>query len=439
MRAGEVEEQSRIEALEHDVRGARVRVEVDGDHEAEAAHLLHVRQRGQALAHVRPHLLNLLGDAAFRQLAHGGTSGGDGQTAAAERGAVVARRERGRHFFARGAHAHGESRGDALGDGDDVRRDAEMLEAEGVGAATEHAALDLVAHEQRAALLGEATGRLQELGRAGMHAALALHALHHDGADGIPLRFEQGLERRHVVDGRAGEAVGQRPERLLFRRLGRGGQRGERAAMEARIERDDDAGRGLARSRNGGLVGAFGLGARGGALLGVQARKLERAFVRLGAGVGEEASPRRALGFGNARVQQVGHSAGDLAAMLDVIVVAHVHERARLLLERGDERRMAVAEACRPHARHEVKIGAARVVDHLHASSGDELDGLAGVGLHEVGRFEFALLDVGHDVASLLLRSSSSCAASPAWRGAPPAPSQGRGAGYLDPDEPSAA
>ena len=116
-----------------------------------------------------------------------------------------------------------------------------MLEAEGVGAATEHAALDLVAHEQRAALLGEATGRLQELGRAGMHAALALHALHHDGADGIPLRFEQGLERRHVVDGRAGEAVRQRPERLLFRRLGRGGQRGERAAMEARIERDDDA------------------------------------------------------------------------------------------------------------------------------------------------------------------------------------------------------
>ena len=108
------------------------------------------------------------------------------------------------------------------------------------------------------------------------------------------------------------------------------------------------------------------------------------------------------------------NSAGDLAAMLDVIVVAHVHERARLLLERGDERRMAVAEACRSHTRHEVKIGAARVVDHLHAASGDEFDGLAGVGLHEIGRFEFALLDVGHDVTSLLLRSSSSCAASPA-------------------------
>ena len=65
-----------------------------------------------------------------------------------------------------------------------------MLEAERVRAAAVDAALDLVAHEQRAALGRKPADGLQKFRRARMHAALALHALHHDGAHLVALGFE---------------------------------------------------------------------------------------------------------------------------------------------------------------------------------------------------------------------------------------------------------
>ena len=111
--------------------------------------------------------------------------------------------------------------------------------------------------------------------------------------------------------------------------------------MEAAVERDDDARRG---GRGGaGLVlpcpGGAGLHLR--PLAGVQARQLDGALVGLGARVREEALPRLRV-LGGAVVEQVGEAASHFPTAFDVVVVAHVDELFRLLLQRADDGRMAV-------------------------------------------------------------------------------------------------
>ena len=86
----------------------------------------------------------------------------------------------------------------ALGARQDVGHDALLhVREERAGAA--HAALDLVEDQQRVVRGAQAPRRLQERGRAGRHAAFALHRLEDHGADLVAVRGELGFERGDVV------------------------------------------------------------------------------------------------------------------------------------------------------------------------------------------------------------------------------------------------
>jgi hypothetical protein len=114
--------------------------------------------------------------------------------------------------------------------------------------------------------------------------------------------------------------------------LAAGGERRQRAAVEGALEGDDAVALGMA-------VGRL-----------VFARRLDRAFHRLGAGIAEEhdvgeaclAQPLRdALGFGN------------------LVKVGDVPQLLRLLGERGDEMRMRVAERVDGDAGGKIEIALA--------------------------------------------------------------------------------
>ena len=147
---------------------------------------------------------------------------------------------------------------------------AEVLVAEPRAAAAE-AGLDLVDHEEDAALVAEPADALEVLGRRRVHAALALHRLEqHRGHR----RVEGRLERVEVVPGDVPEALGQRLERLVLGGLAGGVERGEGAAVERAEGAHDDVAAPAAE-----LAG-----------------QLEGALVGLGAGVGEEHLAARAVG-----------------------------------------------------------------------------------------------------------------------------------------------
>src|SRR5208337_5664091 len=77
-----------------------------------------------------------------------------GQRTAAEGGAVLSGRNRGGEVFLRQERAERQSRGDRLGDGDDVGYHSEALEGEELAGAAE-AALDLVENERGLVMIRE--------------------------------------------------------------------------------------------------------------------------------------------------------------------------------------------------------------------------------------------------------------------------------------------
>ena len=90
--------------------------------------------------------------------------------------------------------------------------------------------------------------------------------------------------------------------------------------------------------------------------------------------------------------------------MLDVVIVADVHEFCGLLLQGFYERGCAVAQTNNADAANEIEVLFAFVIGEHHAVSAHEFDRLAGEGAHHVFRFKFLLLCEAHGSSLLLMR-----------------------------------
>ena len=123
-------------------------------------------------------------------------------------------------------------------------------------------------------------------------------------------------------------------------------------------------------------------------LLAPTTRGLDCALVGLGAGIGEEDAPLGARHVG----QHVVDALGELAAVLDIVVVAHVDELVCLLLDSRDDFGVVVANAAHADARQEVAVLLAVVVVQARAGTAHELHRLAHERLHEVLGIELLLL-----------------------------------------------
>ena len=181
---------------------------------------------------------------------------------------------------------------------------------------------------------------LQVFGRAGGHPAFALHRLQEHRADIGAMLGELALERRRVVVGQVRDAGGIGTEAGRILRLAAGRHREQRAPVE-RVDRRDDA----------DLVRAV-------PVVRVAARELERRLVRFGAGIAEE----HALGE-----RRVDETLGEPQRRLIREPVGHVPELSRLLRQRLDERRMAMAERGHGHAAREVDVHPAILVPDARA------------------------------------------------------------------------
>ena len=194
------------------------------------------------------------------------------------------------------------------------------------------------------------------------HAALALDRLHHDCAH---VRAHGCVECGAVVGGHGTEAHRQRLEGFLEPVLSRGGQRLHGAAVEAALERDD------------------GLTLRALVLDGPAARRLHRALVGFGAGVGKERLPAILLPC------QAADLLGDLATVLGVEVVGGLQQLAGLLGDGGRHRRVGVTQRAHGNAGEKVEVLCTFVVIEVDALAAHE-ELRAAIGVHHVGGIEFA-------------------------------------------------
>ena len=227
---------------------------------------------------------------------------------------------------------------DALGQADDVRLDTPVLDGQEVTRAT-HPRLDLIRDEKDAVPGGQLPQARQEVVRWNQVAALALDGLDKDrgdafrGRDGVEQLFDTldrlvgGHAARHRRERRMEhlrEQRGEAPALARFRRRQRQGA--ECPAVKRPDERD------IARP-SGGI-----------------ARELHGALDRLGAGVREEDTRRRA------RQDPVLQSLRqlDLRRVVEVRP-GHVDEAFRLLLDRGDNLRVGVARGDDGDAGREVE------------------------------------------------------------------------------------
>ena len=233
-------------------------IEVDGVHKADAADLLDFGNAGKLLAHIFTGFLHMLLKTIGKRVKRCRCSCYR-QAAAAKRGAVVARLIRLCDMGRGSAGAHRHSAGNTLRHGHDIGGYSEMLEAKR-STATEDSGLDLVAHHKSTMLLGKIAHRLQEFLRARMHAAFALDALEHDGADIMPLLLEQAGKGLDIIDRRAYETAGQGLERLLLRRLSSSRKRCEGSSMEAAVKDHDGARSAIERLLDFGIVCSCGTG-----------------------------------------------------------------------------------------------------------------------------------------------------------------------------------
>ena len=132
---------------------------------------------------------------------------------------------------------------------------------------------------------------------------------------------------RHLV-----ETVHRRSETFEIFRRSRGGERRQRAAVEGAFEGDD----------------AIALGGAFREL--IVAHQLDDAFHRFRAGIAEEDEVGKAL-FAQPR--------GELVAVRALEQVRHVPEPGRLLLQGGDQSRVAMAERVDRDARGEIEVALA--------------------------------------------------------------------------------
>ena len=182
-------------------------------------------------------------------------------------------------------------------------------------------------------------------------AALALHRLDQDrgGFRGDRLGRSIDVVERHLV-----EAVDLGPEAFQIFLLAAGGDRRQRAAVEGAFEGD----------------GAIALGMAVHVM--VAARRLDRAFQRLGARIGEE----DLVGEG-----VLDEPLGKPALVGDLVEIGDVPELAGLLGQRRDQMRMAVAERIDGDAAGEIEIALAIGLDQPDTLAPLEREGSTRKGL----------------------------------------------------------
>ena len=184
---------------------------------------------------------------------------------------------------------------------------------------------------------------------------------------------------------------GKRLERLLLRGLRSGCKRCKRSTMEAAIKDHDGSRSAIERLLDPGIVRTRGTSGLFGVLARIQAGKFDSALVCLGSGVCVERLPR----LGACRIpaiEQLGDFTGELAAALDVVVVADMDQTLGLILQGLGDSRMAMAKAAHADTRDEIEVFIALGILDLHALARNELDRLAGKSMHNILRFQFLLL-----------------------------------------------
>ena len=186
-----------------------------------------VTQPGAHALHVREQIL-------VRDGVHDRQSGRAGDRVAAERGAVLTRRQEPGGVAEEQRRAERQAAPEALGQGDDVRFHTLGLAREPVAGASD-ACLDLVDDQERAGGAGDLAGGGQI--PLGWHddAVLALHRLDDDQRG---VRGDGGPQCLRVAVGHVRDVSGQRLERCLLGRLPGEGQRPHGAAVETALGGD---------------------------------------------------------------------------------------------------------------------------------------------------------------------------------------------------------
>jgi hypothetical protein len=226
---------------------------------------------------------------------------------------------------------------DALGSGEDVGFDPVML----VGielAGPRDAALHFIENQHQPVLVAQRPEPLHECLRGGPDAAFALDRFDHDAGR---VRPDQRLGRFQIVERRIFEPGEQRREAVVHLLLVRGADGCHRAAMEGVVEGDD-----LEPVRLACIARVLVIGARG----------LDRGLDRLGARIGEK--HRVAEGCVDQPLRQA-------LALGAAVKVRDVHQRRGLLLDRGDQPLVRVAEKVHRDAAREVEVARAVLADQV--------------------------------------------------------------------------
>ena len=253
-----------------------------------------------------------------------------------------------------GADRH--ARAEPLGQRHHVGLDARPLVREPLARAS-HAALHLVDHEQPFALVAQLPYLLQVFDAHRVDAAFALDGFEEDGHH-VLVAFGCLFQGLHVVERHADEPFDQRAEALLHLFIARGGQCGDAAAVEGLFVHHD------LRPLDAAVVPVF-------------ASQLDRRLVCFQAGAAEE-------GVGQAR--QLGERGRQPFLVGHVVVVAAVDDLADLVLQRGHELGVVVAERVHGDTGQRVEVFLAVDIPHSHALAVRQRDRQPAVGIHGVGR-----------------------------------------------------
>ena len=329
------------------------------EEQALAAHLrddarVGVLQLREALLHQQARVGHALQKAILEDDVQHRVAAGRRQRIAAIGGAVGADNHALARLAGRHEGAERKTAADALGDRHDVGRDAVNLVREEL-AGTANAGLDLVHHQQQAMLIAQIAQPAQEARWRQPHAALALNGLDQNARR---LRPDERLDRFQIAPRRLIKALHLRAEAVDILGVAARRDGGERAPVEGALE--------------GNQMKLFGMTAR----RVILARGLDRAFQRLGAGVGEEHIVGEGL-FNQPLRQPLG--------LRNLEQIRHMPELLRLFGQGVDEMRMAVPKTADRDARAKIEI--ARPVRRRQPCAVAALEGdrRAGVGRQKGG------------------------------------------------------
>ncbi len=338
---------------------ARLRLELEAEQQAAPAHFLEqlgivadellepADQLGALVAHVGQDVLRV------ERIEHG-LARGDRQRIAAIGRAVGADHHAPRRLLGGKAGAEREAAADALGRGDDIGDHAVLFIGE-EGAAAAIAALDLVEGEDQVVLVAQRAQALHEFLRRDANAALALNRLDQEACG---IRPDRRLGRFQIVELHVLEARQQRQEALVHLLLAGRADRRQGPAVEGLVEGDDLEPVGVAP------------------ILVIGARRLDRAFDRLGPRVGEE----HRVGEG-----EVDQPLRQVLPLGTAVEVRAMHQRLGLALDRADQPGVRMAERIDRDAAGEIERAPAVLADEVAMLTAHGPEPAPGVHGHQRG------------------------------------------------------